>query len=632
VTARVGALHAAPDPGRAEDAPCRWPEHRERGLDWQGQQGRTICGVCHPQPARLEAELHELIDADPGAVDVPPAEDQAAASGLPAIRTNARPLRDVTADAISALQVANDPPALFTRSGAISRVRRDEDDRPRIEQVGEAELRGHLARAADFQKTRQEGAPVPVTPPLDVVRDVLSRPSWPFPPLEAVTETPALRPDGSVLVEPGYDPATRLLYLPRPGLPLPDVPESPSPSETQAALELLDDAIADFPFVDEASRAGALALMLTPVVRPAICGQVPIAVLDSTKAGSGKGLLAGLVAEIATGRPAAVLPAPTREEEWAKTVGAVLMGGATFVLLDETRELSSPSLAAALTSRLFEARLLGRSEIVQVPQRATWAAAGNNVQLGGDLARRGYWIRLDAKMSRPWQRRGFRHPDLLGWAAEHRGELLSALLTLARGWFAAGRPDADVPPLGGFDEWARMIGGILAAAGVKGFLDNLDDFYDQADQEAVAWERFFATWLGALGAEPVTVGDLAKAVAEEGPLRDALPDDDLADRLGKPAAFRSKMGKALAARNGTRFGDAGLRVEKAGEDPRSRAASWRVQADQDLAEVQRSQRSGGYSYADAGGKATDGDRKTSATSTTSASRGTAEETNPGEGS
>ncbi len=67
-----------------------------------------------------------------------------------------------------------------------------------------------------------------------------------------------------------------------------------------------------------------------------------------------------------------------------------------------------------------------------------------------------------------------------------------------------------------------------------------------------------------------------------GALRDALPDD-LAEALGRPASFRPKLGKALSKRAGTRFGDAGLRVERAGQDSRSTAFSWRVLVD---AEVQ----------------------------------------------
>ena len=125
-------------------------------------------------------------------------------------------------------------------------------------------------------------------------------------------------------------------------------------------------------------------------------------------------------------------------------------------------------------------------------------ATGNNLQLGGDLGRRSYRIRLDAGVARPWQRDGFRHPHLLRHVLRHRGELLAAILTAARGWFAAGCPPADVPRLGGFEEWTRTVGGILAFAEVPGFLENLHELYDQVDEDETAWSAFLAAWHRAL--------------------------------------------------------------------------------------------------------------------------------------
>jgi hypothetical protein len=77
------------------------------------------------------------------------------------------------------------------------------------------------------------------------------------------------------------------------------------------------------------------------------------------------------------------------------------------------------------------------------------------------MPRRCYGIRLDAKMARPWQRDGFRHPDLLSWVADHRGELLAALLVMARAWFVGGMPKPEsIPYIGGFSEWVGTIGGV----------------------------------------------------------------------------------------------------------------------------------------------------------------------------
>jgi hypothetical protein len=56
-----------------------------------------------------------------------------------------------------------------------------------------------------------------------------------------------------------------------------------------------------------------------------------------------------------------------------------------------------------------------------------WVGTGNNVRVGADLRRRCYWIRLDAEVARPWERSGFRHPNLRQWTRERRGQLVDAL-------------------------------------------------------------------------------------------------------------------------------------------------------------------------------------------------------------
>src|SRR5439155_1740787 len=245
----------------------------------------------------------------------------------------------------------------------------------------------------------------PCAPPTEVVQDILAAGAWPFPPLGAVAEVPVLRPAGSVFARPGYDLATRLVYRPPAGLLVPDIPDDPTDAERADALEALLDVIRDFPFVDAASRANTLALLLTPLLRPAIEGEVPLALIDKPKRGTGASLVAQVITGIALGTDTDLTTAPTDDEEWRKKILAALMAGATIMFFDNVEHpLTSPSLAAALTSPDFTDRILQRSEIAKVPQRATWIATGNNIRVGGDLVRRCYWIRLDAGVARPWQR------------------------------------------------------------------------------------------------------------------------------------------------------------------------------------------------------------------------------------
>ncbi len=115
--------------------------------------------------------------------------------------------------------------------------------------------------------------------------------------------------------------------------------------------------------------------------------------IDATSFGTGKSLLCEVLALLATGRPAAMSTAPESEDEMRKRITAMLLAGSVFVFIDNVvGHLRSESLAAAITSTAWKDRLLGRTEMLELPQRAIWVATGNNLQVRGDLPRRCFWI------------------------------------------------------------------------------------------------------------------------------------------------------------------------------------------------------------------------------------------------
>ena len=197
-----------------------------------------------------------------------------------------------------------------------------------------------------------------------------------------------------MLNKQGYDHATKLYYLPCRGLVVPEIPDKPSNIDLNAALDLLLEVITDFPFDCKASRTNALAAMLTPPLRPMIAGPVPLALIDKPQVGTGASLFGEVISVIATGRAAAMMTAPRDDESWRKTITSLLIQGRAVVIIDNVeRTIYSSSLAAVLTATTYRDRILGRNETIDLPNRATWIATGNNVQLGGDLPRRVYLIR-----------------------------------------------------------------------------------------------------------------------------------------------------------------------------------------------------------------------------------------------
>jgi site-specific recombinase XerD len=199
--------------------------------------------------------------------------------------TNRRP-REMADEVVQILARANDPPQLSVRRRQLVRVIHDGAGYSNIEVMAEVHLRGHLNAVADFQKMTG-GMELPVEPPDSLARELLARGSWPFPALEGICRVPILRPDGTILDRPGYDRQMRLVYAPSSELEGLRVPEHPSSEEVHGARSLIDELLADFPYVDPASRTNAMALLLTPFIRPAIDGPVPLALLEAPRRGRG---------------------------------------------------------------------------------------------------------------------------------------------------------------------------------------------------------------------------------------------------------------------------------------------------------------------------------------------------------
>ena len=515
---------------------------------------------------------------------------------LPQIQVNDRPFRTICQDAFHSLRASNSPPHLFVRTCRIAAIERTELGRPYIADLRETKLRHCLAHAADFYELSARGARKEVPPPTDVTKDIQTRDpaSWGFPVLEGVVEAPTLRPDGTVLSRPGYDPASRLYLVPSPGLGDVEIPDEPCRDHIDVSLEIIRDAIGDFPFVDQASYANAVGAMLTSVCRNVISGPVPLALFDATTQGTGKTLLAEVIAIILTGRAADLMSAPKDPDEWRKQLTSILIEAPPLVVVDNVNStVDWPDLAKVITGEMHQDRILGKTQNVSVQVRCSWIATGNNMQLGGDMARRCYWIRMDAGCSDPFRRTGFKHERLKDYVREHRRDLLVALLTLARAWFAAGQPKSSVPPVGSFERWTDVVSGILEYARLEGFLSNSDKLFEQSNNERNDWEQFLEAVEDTFQNSPFTIAELWERLNEKQfddfmrqtllteraeALRDALPSE-LTRWIDREGPFRQRLGIAFNQRRGSRHGKRQIRIERADGSTHAKVARWKVEAD-----------------------------------------------------
>lgn len=420
-----------------------------------------------------------------------------------------RPLVEITVEehlvneaALAAL--ANDR-RVFQRAGVgLVRVIRTERElgqilrptgSPQIKPLSAAMIREYMAANTRFvqtKKTKDGKRTEKKHPPAFCVEAIATRGEWPgIRPLEGVVEYPVLRPDGTILSKPGYDPETGLIFAPI--AELPDIPGWPTDAHIKRARADLLDLVIDFPFAKETHRATSVAAVLTVLARNAYAGPQPMFVVDANTAGSGKGLLVNGVSIVTTGRDVSVMSNTENDAEARKRITALAICGDPLVLIDNvTGPLGSAALDAALTSTTWKDRILGRNEMVEMPLNAVFFATGNNIVLVGDTSRRAAHIRLDSKVEKPEEREDFKYPNLLEHVRRDRHRYLAAGLTILRGFCAAGRPDQHLKAWGSYEGWTALVRSAVVWCGLPDPGDTRTELRERSDQEGRALRAIFA--------------------------------------------------------------------------------------------------------------------------------------------
>ena len=423
------------------------------------------------------------------------------------------------------------------------------------------------ARFFKLKKINEDLVPSPSNLSLDLCEHVLAKDNlkqW-FPPIERILRSPVFDEEGGLCTTQGYHKGIKA-WLELDFEPLATV-SNPTKKQTERALEIIQEIfLGDFPFVDEASKAHAVALGLLPFVRPMIEGPTPLHLVTAPVPRTGKTKLVISLALGTTGALPTMCPPSNDEEEWRKKITSTLLRSPQLVLIDNLpmhKRTDNHYLASVLTLGKWEDRVLGTAENVKLPNHAVWAATGNNPSMTSELVDRSAWIQLDPKVPDPSQRTGFKHEQIERWAKTNRHMLCWAFMTLIRGWIAKGKPRFGKGHLGGFESWAHVIGGILEVAGVKGFLQNHKALKARSDGETNEWREFVSAWWSQHTKTPVGISELFQL----------SEDNDLLDQVrgsGSDRSQRIKMGKALThqlervfdveTQNGTLL----LRIERVG--------------------------------------------------------------------
>jgi hypothetical protein len=247
---------------------------------------------------------------------------------------------DLIDAAVSALGAE---PDLYVQRGRLVEVRAG-----RIMPLIDGDIRERLSRSGTWQAfllLRRRRAF-----PSWLGRHLVRRRDWPgMRRLRGITAVPVLRPDGSVLVTPGYDAATGLVFAP--DADFGPVPEHPTKAEAHDAVTRLKMAFSWFHFATETDLTAFLAALLTPFARYAFEGPAPVFVVDAPTLTCGNSRLVDVIARIITGEPMLRMEKPASEKAFRKQVSKTPSPEEGLLLLEGIDSLRSLTALRAAVER-----------------------------------------------------------------------------------------------------------------------------------------------------------------------------------------------------------------------------------------------------------------------------------------
>jgi hypothetical protein len=427
-----------------------------------------------PQPKAAEAdtgpqpqpEAQATPESDAPGITIegerrPPRERVTTINGLPAIELPCpgRPLSDFAAEVGSMLSTSG----VYSRGGLAFTV---DHATKQLSPVDPQWLRTWAEREVSLFKHARDAAGFSITlrhtMSLDVAKALVVSPQF----LEHLPEIkryspvrmPIMRGDGRIELLPnGFDPETLTLTDP-------DGCEYQTDIAPELGAKAIRGLLAEFPFADARSQAAAVSAMLTVYAGGLLppTATTPAFIYLANAEGSGKTTLAQLA-----GTPYGVCDAeskPATEEEWQKTLLALVMGGARLLLLDNLKgHLNSPSFEAYLTATKFSGRVLGFNKKFSGDADAVVLLTGNRLTVSPDLRRRCIFVELFMEELRAEDRVFKRRLDAPAILAA-QPDILASLWCMVRGWDKAGRPPASKIN-SGVGRWSEVIAGIVEWAG-----------------------------------------------------------------------------------------------------------------------------------------------------------------------
>jgi len=332
------------------------------------------------------------------------------------------------------------------------------------------------------------------------------------------------------------------------------------------ATKFLRDLLSEFPFAEDGGRSLSvqIAAMVSRFAFTLLpkSAQIPYFCWNANSSRSGKSLLCKIV-EIPVAGYCKMQTYPEEKDELAKVLDSAVLSGYPSLIFDNAKtKLEGAAIEQFATTSVHAGRRMGGNKNFEIRKQMMVMFTSNQCEVSPDVAGRMLFVELFNLEADP-QARKIKHPigDEYLERPEVRQSILSALWSMIHSWDEGGRPMGS-GRLVGFEDWSRIIGGIVEFAGFGSPLrrPEADDF---GDSDGIDMKTLV---------EKMTAGYFRDAI--EFPCRSGVPFDDLIwicrnenlfedsiqGKIDKESRdfeiypkSRSKMGKLFAGYNGRVF-------------------------------------------------------------------------------
>ncbi len=331
---------------------------------------------------------------------------------------------------------------------------------------------------------------------------------------------PILKDNRILFPNKGYNPSLKL-YLNN------DAPELSKPNmKLDEAKKILDGLFKEFCFKDDSEEDKTKALMglLTPYLRGLYndwYSRTPVFVYFANRERAGKDYLATIRILVFEGNATEEPPISTGKkdggsnDELRKKFLSVLMKGKGFLHFSNNKGYINNSVFEQFaTARVYEDRILGKNDIAAFDNNIELSLSANTgTTMTADLGHRSIVTNLFLGME-DINKREFKRPNLHVEILRDRSLILSALYCLVMNWYDRGMVEGT-ELFTSFAEWAKVIGGIIEAAGYMNPLKNVKIDEVGLDDETADIKILFEYMFENFNNEPMSKKQIREIIIEK---------------------------------------------------------------------------------------------------------------------